>query len=114
YLLGGYFMDFNTTRTLMKTCDIDDKGVKDDHLEFPINDWLAKTERFHVFAGAIRHPDRGTPKDSEDGILLVTQRVWHARLPDAAARKLITLSEGEADNLVKEWLLANGVTEKNI
>jgi len=116
YLLGGYFMDFNTTRTLMKTCDIDDKGARDDHLEFPINDWLAKTERFYVLAGAIRHPDRGTHKDSEDGILLVTQRVWHDSLPDAAARKLIALSEGEgeADNLVKEWLLANGVTEKNM
>lgn len=39
--VAGYFLTFPTVRALMSKLEIDDRGVEEERLEFPINNWLA-------------------------------------------------------------------------
>ncbi|KAF9067882.1 hypothetical protein BDP27DRAFT_1328200, partial [Rhodocollybia butyracea] len=94
-------MSFPSTRVLVKHYDIDNKGADDDQLEFPINDWLAKNNKLEVLAGGICHPDRGTAKDQEDGMLIVTHPA-------------VTFPEDKQDLAAKEWLMAGGVVEQDL
>ncbi|KAF9075140.1 hypothetical protein BDP27DRAFT_34792, partial [Rhodocollybia butyracea] len=47
-------------------------------------------------------------------MLMVTQPVWYERYPDEETRRSNTLSEGEQDALVKDWLIAGGVVEEQL
>lgn len=110
FLLGGYYMSFPSTRVLIKHYDIDDKGAGDDQLEFPINDWLAKNNKLEVLAAGICHPDRGTAKDQEDGMLIVTHPVWYTQRPPQP----VTFPEDKQDLAAKEWLMVSGVAEQDL
>lgn len=108
-------MSFATTHTLMKTYNINDKGVEDDRLEFPINDWLFENNKLEVLAGAIHHPDceRGTREDDfEDGMLLVTQFLWQDRIPKDPSS--ITLTEGTAEQSAEAWLVDGGADSEDL
>ncbi|KAF9062636.1 hypothetical protein BDP27DRAFT_1336319 [Rhodocollybia butyracea] len=110
HLLGGYYMSFPSTRVLLQHYNIDDKGADDDLLESPINDWLARNNKLEILAGAICHPDRGTAKDKEDGILIVTHPVFSPKKEP----QTVTFPEDKQDIAAKEWLMAGGVAEEDL
>ncbi|KAF9018136.1 hypothetical protein BDZ89DRAFT_1074166 [Hymenopellis radicata] len=110
--LGGYYLDFDTTRALMEFYNIPDKGVENDRLDYPLNDWLAKNEKYEVLAGTIMHPSKGS--DVEDGMLLITQQAWYKSISRPRAMSLAPLPERNVDVRVKRWLVGGGATEDNI
>lgn len=97
-------MDFAATRAVMANLHIPDRGVEDDRLENPINDWLAENGKLNVLAGAIAHP---TKKKShlEDGILLITRSIQARR---NTAFSEADVSEHSADKVTREWLVREG------
>ncbi|KAF9018138.1 hypothetical protein BDZ89DRAFT_1074168 [Hymenopellis radicata] len=110
--LGGYYMDFTTTRALMEFYDIPDKGVENDRLDYPLNDWLAKNNKVEVLAGTIMHPSKGS--EVEDGVLLITQQVWYKSISRPRAMSLAPLPERDVDVRVKQWLISGGATEDKL
>jgi len=77
---------------------IDDRGVEDARLEFPINNWLAEQGKLDILAGSISHPIKGEPNE-EDGTLFMTQ---FARLSHDGNH---VLQEREIDLRLKDWLI---------
>ncbi len=110
--LGGYYMDFATTRALMKYYEIPDKGVEDERLDYPLNDWLAKNGKREVLAGTMMHPSKGSK--IEDGMLLITQQVWFKSLTRKTAMSRPPLRERDVDVAAKQWLINGGAGENEI
>ena len=99
--VAGYYMTFPTTRALMDQLEINDRGVDNKRLEFPINNWLAGRGILHVLAGAIGHPVTGQ-FDKEDGILIMTKFLQIPRGSNPVVQ------EQERDISVKDWLVEEG------
>jgi hypothetical protein len=99
--VAGYYMTFTTTRALMAKLQIDDRGVEDEHLEHPINNWLAEQSRHNVLTGAICHPVTGQ-RDKEDGMLIMTTFLRVSRGDNPV------VEEQERDIHVKDWLSNEG------
>jgi hypothetical protein len=96
--VAGYFMTFATIRALLNKLEIDDRGVEEERLEWPINNWLAEQGRLNMLAGSIGHPVTGKP-DKDDGILLMTQFLFTGWESNPVVQ------ENDRDIRVKEWLM---------
>ncbi|KAF9014870.1 hypothetical protein BDZ89DRAFT_1066239 [Hymenopellis radicata] len=105
HYLGGYYLPFPATRRVMKNLQIDDKGVENWRLEFPVNDWLAKHGKKDVLAGVLQHPSTGRDarEDEDHGLLLITQFGWSEGYKDN-----MLFTEAEKEKRVKEWLINDG------
>ncbi|KAF8630327.1 hypothetical protein AX17_005436 [Amanita inopinata Kibby_2008] len=101
----GYYLNFASTRALMKILGIDTRDVEDESLSFPINNWLAENEKRHILAGAIIHPSRQKDRTAtEDGILFMSgfYKKGHYKIPG------FSVEETDDDRKVKEWLINEG------
>jgi len=109
--VAGYFFSYSDARAIMDKLQIPDKGVDDIRLNFPINDWLAKTKRYNVFCTTVGHVYSGY-KDAE-GVLIITHIKNHhhpqtveplvERDRDMYAKKLLT-EEGGAKEDSLQWM----------
>jgi len=82
---------------------VPDKRVDDIALEYPINDWLAKTNRLNVVCQTIGHV-YSTCKDAE-GVLLITH---FKKVRKDPSHDVDLLSERDKDKNVKRWLMDEG------
>lgn len=104
--VGGYYIDFETTRSLMAKLEIGDWNYADWKLEQPINNWLFEQKKLHILAGAVKHPKipkAAEPRYDVDGILLMTR--FTSSLGPIKARP--------KDKLVKRWLIQEGGVDED-
>ena len=79
----GYYMTFATTRAFMDKFQIDDRGVEDEHLEYPVNNWPVEQDRYNVLAGAtIAHPVQVAGQSNKEDGILIMKRVLTVSLGD--------------------------------
>ncbi|KAL0950473.1 hypothetical protein HGRIS_010418 [Hohenbuehelia grisea] len=106
----GYFIGFETARTIMQRLAIPDKGCDVHQLYFPINDWLAKQGKTKPLVGPIRHPHSGfQPIRGMHGLLLVTR--FERRFEDQPLADI----ENDSDRQVKDWLIQeSGAKESDL
>jgi hypothetical protein len=98
--VAGYYLTYATVRALMSKLEIDDRGVEDFRLEYPVNNFLAEQGKYNMLAGAISHPVTGDPTQ-EDGILIMTQFL-------ETDESNPVVEEQNRDIRVKQWLLHEG------
>ena len=102
--LGGYHMSFSAARIIAEHLNIDigeDTLFNNQHMEWPINNWLYDNEMLHIKAALLSWPQGGR---GEDGMFFMTK----AR---DASQCIGDFSEEETDFEVKEWLKRCGAEE---
>ena len=102
-LVAGYFVSYPDTRAIMDKLQIPDKGVDDIMLKHPINDWLAKTNRYEIVCTTVGHIYSGY-KDAECVFLITRIKIVHPSRSQTAE----TLVERDKDKYVKKWLVEEG------
>ena len=101
--VAGYLINYSDTRAIMDKLQIPDKGVEDIMLKHPINDWLAKTNRYNIVCTTVGHV-YSCYKDAE-GVFLVTHIKAVRR---SRSESTETLIESDKDKYVKAWLVEEG------
>ncbi|KAJ7196304.1 hypothetical protein GGX14DRAFT_575116 [Mycena pura] len=101
--VAGYYITLATARRVMTKLEIED--APNSHLEYPINDWLAKHLKdelrgANVLAGRIAHPRR--EQAQEEGILLMTRFIKTLR-DEPSIRDV--KEDPLKDQPVREWLV---------
>jgi len=102
-LVAGYLLSYVDSRAIMDRLGVPDKGVDDIALDWPINDWLAKTNRLNVVCQTIGHVYSDC-KDAE-GVLLITN---FKEVREDPSHDVDLLSERDKDKNVKRWLMEGG------
>jgi hypothetical protein len=102
--LGGYFVNFSTTRKIAQRLNIDvgeDTFFSNTHMEWPINNWLHDNGKLHIKAAVIRWP----LKVGEHGVFFMCRfREVDGPAPD-------DFIEEEKDLEVRKWLISLGADE---
>jgi len=102
--IAGYVLSYSDARAMMDRLQIPDKGVEDLRLEYPINDWLAKTNRCEIVClsdGHMLNPGYKAAK----GVFLITHSK-SVRRPQSQDGE--TLVERDKDRYAKKWLMEDG------
>ena len=97
---AGYLIGYPDVRAIMKKLEIPDKGVDDIMLKRPINDWLAKTNRYSIVCTTVGNVRIGF---REEGVLLVTHIRYVRR-----SHEIEPPVERDRDRRVKQWLVEEG------
>jgi hypothetical protein len=102
--LGGYYMSFTAARAVAKYLNIDvgdDTLFNNQHMEWPINNWLYDNGKLHIKAALLSWPQGGR---GEDGIFFMTKFCEQNQFVG-------DFKEDEGDLAVKEWLKECGAEE---
>lgn len=101
YYVGGYTITIPVARTLIQTLQIDDEGVEDHRMSWPINNWLVENGISHFLAGSSKWVLRA---GNIPCVFFFTQ--FH----QCNLEEKVKLTERDEDRGVKEWLKGRGAT----
>jgi len=101
--IAGYLVSYSDARAIMGKLQIPDRGVDNVMLEFPLNDWLAKTKRYNIVCTTVGHV-YSCYRDAE-GVFLMTH-IKNVRRRESQDGE--TLVERDKDKYVKTWLVEEG------
>ena len=100
--ISGYHVPFKKVREAMSKLKIPDKDVEDMDLEYPISDWLAKSNKRYPLPVAFDHPN-DTAK--ANGILFITRIALCKSKSDPPNSDPDT---GKHSPVVKSWMINEG------
>jgi len=101
--IAGYLVSYSDARAIMGKLQIPDKGVDNIRLQFPLNDWLAKTKRYNIVCTTVG--DVYSCYMDAEGVFLMTH-IKNVRRRESQDGE--TLVERDKDRYVKAWLVEEG------